>query len=689
MRKPSMLFATLVLGLVAAFGYAQAPVPFINQPLLPDAAAPGGPDFTLTVNGTGFVSKSTVNWNHSPLVTSYISGAQLKATVPAADVATASTAWVTVVNPAPGGGTSNTAFFTVTTGKRSNVVAFKLTSPEFFGTGAAISVATGDFNGDGKLDLAFPQSIALGDGTGNFSAWRSLPIGGFFPYYVATGDFNGDGKLDLAIVNSCNLIDDCYSSPSTVSIVLGDGTGNFSLVSSPAVGYLPTSVGVGDFNGDGELDLAVTNSCGDSYYNCPSDGSTVSILLGDGTGKFTLVSSPAAAWDASSVAVGDFNGDGKLDLAVPGCGDPSCESGLVSTLLGDGAGNFTVLSSPTTVYGPSSVAAGDFNGDGKLDLAVTDFRDNTVSILLGDGTGNFTLHQSWLVGLNPSSVVTGDFNGDGKLDLAVANYGESDVAILFGRGTGDFIPPTSNLSTGDYTEPASVAVGDFNGDGKLDVVAADFPASVSILLQVPPYPIVALYPGYLVFGTQLLFTASPHQTVGLVNIGTAPLDITSIVASNNFFELNYCGSSLAPGARCNINVTFLPHSVGEIFGTVTITDSASDSPQTISLVGEGTMVSLLPGTLSFDPQPVGTTSPAQTVTMTNHGKRSVGVGFAIYGANSLDFAQTNTCGNTLPAGARCTISVTFTPQAAGTRTAALFVSDDGVYQEVTLSGTGT
>ena len=114
MRKLAIVLCAVLMGLVSAVSYAQAPVPFISLPLIPDATAPGGAQFTLTVNGTGFVSNSVVNWNGSALATQFVSGSQLTAIVPAADVATASTAWVTVVNPAPGGGTSNIAFFTVT-----------------------------------------------------------------------------------------------------------------------------------------------------------------------------------------------------------------------------------------------------------------------------------------------------------------------------------------------------------------------------------------------------------------------------------------------------------------------------------------------------------------------------------------------------------------------------------------------
>jgi FG-GAP-like repeat/Abnormal spindle-like microcephaly-assoc'd, ASPM-SPD-2-Hydin/FG-GAP repeat len=644
------------------------PVPFINQPLVPDAVAPGGAGFTLTVNGTGFVSGSVVNWNGSPLATTFVSGSQLTAVVAAAEVANASTASVTVVNPAPGGGKSNVAFFTVTANV-GNSIAFSLASSPATGN-APSSVAVGDFNGDGKLDLAVANytsntlSILLGDGTGNFTL-ASSPATDVGPYSVAVGDFNGDGRLDLAVANTGS---------NTVSILLGDGTGNFTLASSSATGGTAISVAVGDFNGDGKLDLAVANN----------GSNTASILLGDGTGNFSLASSPAMESSAYSVAVGDFNSDGNLDLAFA-----NSSVNTVSILLGDGTGNFTLASSPATGVTPISVAVGDFNGDGKLDLVTANFLDVGVSILLGDGTGNFSLTFSPQTGSAPQSVAVGDFNGDGKLDLAVANGGDSTVSILLGDGTGNFAL-TSSPGTG--ADPQSVGIGDFNGDGKLDLAVANYGSNtVSVLLQVPP-PAVTLSPTSLNFGTQLVGTASALQTVTLSNTGGATLDITSIVASRYFREVNTCESSLAAGATCNIRVNFRPTGPGTDTGTLTITDNAPGSPQTVSLTGFGTAVTLSPTSLNFGNQAVGTTSSAQTVTFTNHADRTLKIsGVRFTGGDASDFAQTNTCGSSVTAGSSCTFSVTFTSGATGSRTATLQIGDNGGGggQTVALSGTGT
>jgi hypothetical protein len=331
----------------------------------------------------------------------------------------------------------------------------------------------------------------------------SSPATGDYPQSLAVGDFNGDGNLDLVIVNQHS---------NNVSILLGDGTGNFTLASSPLAGYQPSSVAVGDFNGDGNLDLAVVIPF--VYYDRGSAShGTVTILLGDGSGNFRLASSPKAGYEPVSVAVGDFNGDGKLDLAVANlCGSiPNCGEtmpGNISILLGDGTGNFTRAPSHPTRIAPVSVAVGDFNGDGNLDLAVANARSDTISIFLGDRTGNFTLTSSPATGSGPDSLAVGDFNGDGNPDLVVVNVVGDTISILLGDGTGNF-SLASSLETGSR-DPDSVAVGDFNGDGRLDMaITSELSMQVSLLIQGPA---VTLLPGPLGFGNEMVGTTSAPQT---------------------------------------------------------------------------------------------------------------------------------------------------------------------------------
>ena len=177
----------------------------------------------------------------------------------------------------------------------------------------------------------------------------------------------------------------------------------------------------------------------------------------------------------TSVAIGDFNGDGQSDLAVA-----NSASSSVSILLGSGTGSFSAATNFTVGAGAASVAIGDFNGDGKSDLAVANQDSNNVSILLGSGTGSFSAATNFAVGSGPVSVAIGDFNGDGKSDLATANIVSNNVSILLGSGTGSFSAAT-NFAVGSF--PASVAIGDFNGDGKSDLAVANQNSNnVSILL---------------------------------------------------------------------------------------------------------------------------------------------------------------------------------------------------------------
>jgi hypothetical protein len=343
------------------------------------------------------------------------------------------------------------------------------------------SLAVGDFNGDGIPDLAVANgsgvSVLLGQGDGTFLPAQSYAAGSE-PSAVAVGDFNGDGKQDLAVANA-------YSN--NVSVLLGKADGTFLAADNYSAGASPSSVAVGDFNGDGILDLAVA----DYAFN-----GTVSVLLGQGDGTFLPAQSYTAGTRPRSVAVGDFNGDGKLDLAVANYGI-SGGNGTVSVLLGKGDGTFYPAASFPAGQGPRSVAVGDFNGDGHLDLAVAgylyagylDYPDQTVRVLLGKGDGTFLPAQSYPAEGNPVSVAVGDFNGDGKQDLAVADFGDINgsgrgVRVLLGQGDGTFLPAAFYPAVG---RPVSVAVGDFNGDGKLDLAVANegigfITGGVSVLL---------------------------------------------------------------------------------------------------------------------------------------------------------------------------------------------------------------
>src|SRR5450755_994265 len=264
-----LVFIVSLSAILAIPARAQNPVPSTSQPLIPDAAAPGGPAFTLTVNGTGFVAASVVNWNGSPRVTTFVSGSHLTAAILASDIATGSTASVTVVNPGPGGGVSNPLLFPIALPEAT--VAFN--QADFASAGGNIQVVTADFDGDGKLDLASADyydnkvRIFLGNGDGTFRAGQTYAACN--AHGLAVGDFDGDGIVDLVVADA-----GC----SEVTILLGKGDGTFRNGGTFATGgsseFSPYSVAVGDFNSDGKLDLVTANETVNS----------ASVLIGNGDG---------------------------------------------------------------------------------------------------------------------------------------------------------------------------------------------------------------------------------------------------------------------------------------------------------------------------------------------------------------------------------------------------------------------
>src|SRR5258708_31591857 len=291
-------FSVIVFLATSLLGQSN-PVPFVNQPLVPTTVVPGSAAFTLTVNGTGFVSGSVVNWNGSPRTTTFVSSSQLTASISAADVATANTTVVTVANPSPGGGRSNSASFEITNGTPS--ISFSVTSLTV-GTNP-YSVATGHFNRDGLLDVVVANdksssvSVLIGNGDGTFQTHVDYAtLSG--PISVVVGDFNGDGKLDLGVVD----VD-----VSMVSILLGNGDGTFQPHTDYAAGANPISGAVGDFNGDGKLDIAIV-----SIDNTP----VVAILIGNGDGTFQPEVDYTAGIEPFSLADGDLHRKGKQYLDV-------------------------------------------------------------------------------------------------------------------------------------------------------------------------------------------------------------------------------------------------------------------------------------------------------------------------------------------------------------------------------------
>jgi hypothetical protein len=672
----------LTISAITAWGQTNA-TPLINLPLVPDAVAPGSSGFTLTVNGTGFVSGSTINWNGSALPTTFVGASQLTATVSASEVATAGTASVTVVSPAAGGGASGPAFFQVAPSLAGlDMVALNTSIADL-----PDSMAAGDFNGDGKLDLVVTNrdathggnsngTVFLGNGDGTFQTGVDYEVGktkSSSPRQVIVADFNNDGKPDVAIADSGD---------NGIAVMLGNGDGTFQTFKQYPAGLGAGGLVAGDFNGDGKLDLAA--------FDMGTGG--VAILLGNGDGTFQKdQTSGTTGQGPYSVVTGDFNGDGKLDLAV-------ADKTAVAVMLGNGDGTFQKAVKYKSPFANGAMATADFNADGKLDLALTGQPIGgfpALAVLLGNGDGTFQTYKEYAAdGLGGSGIAVGDFNADGKLDVAFAlDTGSADVFLGNGDGTFQKSRSFSALASGG---DSAIAAGDFNGDGCLEVaLGADASAGTLSAMLGTLAPVVALGSTFLNFGAVTLGTVSPTQHDTITNTGSAALDITSVTLSGSteFGDTNSCPSSLQPAATCSVGVIFKASVGGSTAGTLTIADSATGSPQTVSLTATAIPVGLSPSTLSFGSLKVGTSSPPQTITLTNVRNTPLEIlGVLLEGSNTGSFTETNNCpsGN-LAGGGSCTITVTFTPQATGSLSADVGVqyAAIGTPGGVPLSGTGS
>ncbi len=355
----------------------------------------------------------------------------------------------------------------------SPLLACATTAPAFADQNTATgsypsAIVEGDFNRDGKPDLiaanenASNVGVLLGNGDGTFQSRVTYATGTkSFPAGVTAADLNGDELLDLAVADT---------GTGNVGILLGNGDGTFRRqvtysTETADAGSSPVSISVNDFNADGKPDLAVANNA----------SSNVGVLLGNGDGTFQPQVTYAVGALPEQVVTGDFNGDGKIDIAA------ACRTTLtVALLFGNGDGTFQPQVYYTTgpkSY-PVSLVAGDFNNDGKVDFAVADSGSSVVGVFLGLGNGKLKPQVSYSTGMTvyPANVVTGDFNGDGKPDLAVTNSGSSVLGILLGNGDGTFQTQVP-FSTGSSSYPVPIAVGDLNGDGRVDLAVGNQSAS--------------------------------------------------------------------------------------------------------------------------------------------------------------------------------------------------------------------
>ncbi len=451
------------------------PVPHVQGPTVPQSVAPGGPDFTLTVYGANFIPGSTVNWNRHARVTTYVSAHELQATILAADIIAPTAGMITVTTSSPGGPITSSTFFQVevhdanpTMGTTTEVTYTKL--DPFYN---AVADLTNDSSVDliGTVGFTVQGSNIVGslinNGKGVFHHGGPIAFNELPDIPVTTnivGDFNGDGNQDLLYVVG-NVF---QSTPAKLDISFGKGDGTFTpgpiFGSFGLLGPEAPDLAVGDFNQDGTLDIAV-------------DLGTIEMFLGNGDGTFTLgKSSPGG--NCGNYALADFNGDGKLDILCSGT-DLIDTYFALQIMFGNGDGTFQrpkiIVGNPTSGLFVTEFLVGDFNSDGSPDVAYTT-DSGQIAIILNNGDGTFQPPVYYTVG-QPYffDFALGDFNGDGKTDIIVlqaVGVTGSTFSVLLGNGDGTFQNP--QLISTSVLPGTALTVADFNNDGLLDFAVPNY-----------------------------------------------------------------------------------------------------------------------------------------------------------------------------------------------------------------------
>ncbi|MBD2717321.1 VCBS repeat-containing protein [Microvirga sp. STR05] len=391
------------------------------------------------------------------------------------------------------------------------------------------AVAVADVDGDGDLDLLSTSTannsvvVRLNNGSGVFTAPTTGATVGvtYSPQDLAVGDLDGDGDLDLATASSATGM---------VSIRLNNGSGNFVAPSANAEVYTSTysrGLTLGDIDGDGDLDLLVAN-----YYS-----NTVSVRLNNGSGSFTYPAANAEIMvnqNPHAIALGDFDGDGDLDLFTSASSYYSGNTVRVS--VNNGTGGFAYWQELYVGSTPSGVTLGDIDGDGDLDLLSANSTGTTVSLRVNNGRGYFVAPSSnaeLSVGSGPRTVALGDVDSDGDLDVLTANYNDNTVSVRVNDGSGNFTVPDVSASLSVGTSPVQATLGDVDGDGDLDLLSANSGnGTVSVRFNEPkPLTVTALSANAELPGMPLTISGTGFMPGCSVSIGGA--DALNVVINSS------------------------------------------------------------------------------------------------------------------------------------------------------------
>ncbi|WP_304065242.1 FG-GAP-like repeat-containing protein [Pedobacter glucosidilyticus] len=564
--KKALLFFTLIFFSKALL--AQIPTITSFSPVN------GKPGDAVTITGTNFNTTTTNNvvfFGATRATVNTATATSLTVTVPTG----ATYAPITLLNTATTLATYSTVFFNPTFSPNKAGVITMDPKVDFATASRPLSVANGDIDGDGKPDLAIVNSgsntvsILLNTGSSGTVSFASKVdfTTSSSPYSVAIGDIDGDGKPDLAIASFNNGTVGVLRNTGSIGVL------SFSSIVNFTAGINPVAVAVGDIDGDGKPDLAV----------CNSSSSTVSVIRNTSSNSTLSFASKidfATGTNPNSVAIGDMDGDNKPDLTTA-----NSHSNTVSVIRNTssiGVVSFDSKVDFVTNTRPSSVSISDIDGDGKLDLAVANGSAGTVGVLRNTGSigiVSFASKVDFATVTSPFSVNIGDIDGDGKPDLAATNFNDNSVSVLRNTSSSGIVSFASKVDITTGTNPYSVAIGDLDGDGKPDMAVTNFGSnSIAILRNtdlIPPtitsFSPLSAKPGDVITITGTDFNATANNNV--VFFGTAKATVTAASATSltvtvptgaSYAPISVLntGNSLSAQTLSNFTPTFSPSKTG-------------------------------------------------------------------------------------------------------------------------------
>lgn len=585
------------------------------------------------------------------------------------------------------------------------------------------NVATGDFNGDGFDDLVASGNgdggagaglyIWLSDGDGTFTAAPGSPLASSTEVRsMQVGQVNPDIDQDLDIV---------YFAGSSFTTLMGEGDGTFSagltFETNTSPSYAGVSTAFADINDDGAADVVVGG-----FPN------RIRASLNDGTGWFTVMPEQTltGVTELESVAVGDFDGDGNGDVAVTNFNLTDFSKWAVWAMKGNGDGTFTAVAGNPFQMESGNIARGvttvDLNEDGLDDLAVATQpgnlpSNNQIQTLLGNQASLLAANPGVSVpaGDTPFNIFSGDVDGDGiNDDPATGNFGGGSVSIGRGTGTGDLLEAGGSPFSMGVAPPGrryfaqQGAYGDFNGDGAADIAVNSSASGTEVIkgtVVLIAQPDLAFDVNNIDFGDVIAAPGMPAAvgTATAVNEGTAPGGIESVSvegANDDQFRVLTPGAgceTMAQGDDCELKVEFKPTSSGPKQATLEVTVSGSEEPFEIALSGNGVAAdpkaSLSVNSVAFGEQLVGSSSRTERVTLTSTGNVPYQVKLAATSGDASDFEfDFSACAEkSLAPGESCEVTAAFAPKSSGAKAAELTLTaaPEAPNTVLQVSGIGT